>query len=113
MIKQTTAALLLVTALPAQAEPMGVYLRNDTEPMTFHVDDGLLYCTRVSDGFEMCNGMEAQGGNSWKGDTLKNPDMPSFMKFSGSITFAQSEVLLEGCTMGGTVCKSMSWPATN
>ena len=111
MIKLTTVAVLLATALPAQAELIGTYLRNDTEPMTLHTEDGLLYCTRVSDGYEICNGMEAQGAGSWQGDKLKNPDMPGFMKFSGSITLGDGEVMLEGCTMGGSMCKTLTWPA--
>ena len=37
------------------------------------IQNGLLYCTRVSDGFEICNGMDPEGENTWQGDRLKKP----------------------------------------
>lgn len=111
MIKLTTFALLIATATSAQAELMGTYVRDDGEPMSLHTEDGLLYCTQISNGYEMCNGMEQQADGTWQGDKLKNPDMPRFMKFSGTITFGEGEVNLEGCTMGGSMCKSKVWPA--
>ena len=111
-MKITIPAVLALTALAtsAQASEIGTYLRDDVEPITAYIEDGALFCTRVSDGFELCNGMEEQADGSWHGETLKNPDMPSFMKFSGTITFEEGQMILEGCTMGGKICKSKTWP---
>ena len=111
MIKTIPTILTLaMLATTAQAETIGTYLRDDVEPISAYVEDGLLYCTRLSDGFELCNGMAPQDDGSWKGETLKNPDMPSYMKFSGMIMFNEGEMVLTGCVMGGKVCKSRTWP---
>lgn len=105
-----TITALTVLATTAQATVLGTYLRDDVDPVTAYIEDGLLFCARVSDDFELCNGMEEQADGSWHGETLKNPDMPSFMKFSGTIVFEEGQMVLEGCTMGGKVCKSKTWP---
>ncbi len=106
----TTMVTLTVLTTTAQANVLGTYLRDDVEPITAHIEEGLLYCTRISDGYELCNGMAEQADGSWQGDKLKNPDMPGFMKFSGTIVFEEDQMILEGCTMGGKVCKSKTWP---
>jgi len=108
-----TLALVVTGIAPAQAETVGTYLRSGNEPVLVQVQDGLLYCTRVSDGFEICNGMAQVGNNSWQGDRLKNPDMPRFISARGVITISEAEMALEGCVMGGSVCKSQTWPAQN
>ena len=96
----------------AQAETLGTYLRDGSEPVLVQTQDGLLYCTRISDGYEICNGMEPQGNNSWQGSRLKNPDM-RFMSARGVITVSDAQMDLEGCVMGGAVCKTQTWPAQN
>lgn len=98
---------------PAGAETLGTYLRDGVEPILVRIQDGLLYCTRISDGFEICNGMEPQGENAWHGNRLKNPDMPRFVSARGTITLSVNEMGLEGCVMGGAVCKSQIWPVQN
>ncbi|MHA1128153.1 MAG: hypothetical protein ACTSRN_04275, partial [Alphaproteobacteria bacterium] len=55
-----TITTLTVLATTAQANVLGTYLRDDVEPITAYIEDGLLFCARVSDGFELCNGMEEQ-----------------------------------------------------
>ena len=113
MKKLTTLALIAGVSFSttAQAELIGVYLRNGEEPMSVRTEDGLLFCTRVSDGFEMCNGMVELDDGAWNGDKMKNPDMPRFMSFNGTIRFAEGEMQLQGCLAGKSMCKSMSWPA--
>ncbi len=108
--KTTLALAFLAGTSPLQAETLGVYLRDGTEPVQVHVEEGLLYCTRVSDGFEICNGMENTGENTWEGDKLKNPDGPRWISARGTITVGETEMALQGCMMGGAVCKSMTWP---
>ncbi len=108
--KTTVILAFLAGTAPLQAETLGTYLRNDAEPVRVFVEDGLLYCTRISDGFEICNGMESAGENTWQGDKLKNPDGPRWISARGTITVSEAEMALEGCMMGGAVCKSMVWP---
>ncbi len=109
-IKKTVVLALLASAPALQAETLGTYLRNGTEPVRVFTQDNQLFCTRISDGFEICNGMESQGNNIWQGDRLKNPDGPSWIRARGTIIVSENEMALEGCMMGGTICKSMAWP---
>jgi len=84
-------------------------MRDGTDPVRAYTENNQLFCTRVSDGFEICNGMEAEGNNIWQGDNLKNPDGPRWLSARGTITVSETEMALEGCTMGGAICKSMVW----
>jgi uncharacterized protein (DUF2147 family) len=111
MKQKTLLVLALVASAPAlHAETFGIYLRNGTEPVQVYTQNDQLFCTRVADGFEICNGMDAQGDNTYLGNRLKNPDGPSWISARGTITVKDTEMLLEGCMMGGTICKSMIWP---
>ncbi len=111
-MKHKTILMLafLAGTSPLQAETLGTYLRDGTEPVRVFIENGRLYCTRVEDGFEICNGMESAGENMWQGDGLKNPDGPRWVSARGTITVSQNEMALEGCMMGGAICKSMTWP---
>ncbi len=110
-IKAPLILALLASAPALHAEDLGIYLRNGDDPVRVHTEDGKLYCTRISDGFEICNGMDDQGDNTYQGRRLKNPDGPRWISARGTITVGATEMALEGCMMGGTVCKSMTWPA--
>ena len=116
MNKITTTAIALILgaaslATSVSAEIIGVYLRNDTGFVLVRTtDDGLMYCTRVNDGFEMCNGITEQEDGSWSGNAMKHPDMPEFMNFVGTVTVSENAILLEGCAIGNTRCLSESWP---
>lgn len=107
-------AFVLGTALFASsvsAEIIGVYLRNGEEFILVRTtDDGLMYCTRVGDGYEMCDGIAQQPDGSWTGTQMKHPDMPTFMSFTGTVIFNDTEMLLEGCTTGNTQCEAEVWP---
>ena len=109
-IKAPLMLALLASAPALHAEPLGTYLRNGAEPVRVFTENGQLYCTRVSDGFEICNGMDAQGENTYQGSKLKNPDGPRWISARGTITISDTEMALEGCMMGGAICKSMTWP---
>ncbi|MCF6272373.1 MAG: DUF2147 domain-containing protein [Rhodobacteraceae bacterium] len=109
-IKTPLLLALLASAPALHAETLGTYLRNGTEPVRVFTENNQLFCTRVSDGFEICNGMDPQGDNTWQGRKLKNPDGPSWIKARGTIIISENEMELEGCMMGGTICKSMAWP---
>lgn len=106
----TTLFLTSVSiASTASAEIIGVYLRNADEFILVRTDGDLMYCTRVGDGFEMCDGITEQADGSWAGTRMKHPDMPKFMTFSGMVLFSEASMLLEGCTIGNTQCESEIW----
>jgi hypothetical protein len=116
MNKLTSTAIALVLgaasfATSVSAEIIGVYLRNGEEFILVRTtDEGLMYCTRVGDGFEMCDGITQQADGSWSGTRMKHPDMPSFMSFNGTVIFNDTEMLLEGCTAGNLQCEAEAWP---
>lgn len=101
--------LLPALAAAATATPPvgGEYLRKDDQEIAVTVKDNALFCTRVSDGFEMCHGMTLQPDGSWKGGHMKHPDMPSFMTFNGTVTFAADSMTIKGCALG--MCDSEVW----
>lgn len=102
------AALVALSAAPAVAETTQ-WLRKGDQVINVSTDGGRLMCTRVSDGFEMCNGMTSQGGGVWKGPKMKHPDMPGFMTFRGTVIIGATQLKIEGCVLGGAVCDSEIW----
>lgn len=126
------AAGALACALPAMAEPSdvaGIW----TDPVKqskseiYACDGGI--CVKVvspSKGSEkddfnpdpalkgrpmagavIMNGAKPEGANKWKGK-LYNPE--DGKEYSGSIELvSKDEVKLQGCVMGGLICKTRSW----
>ena len=107
-IAVTLGAATLATT--ASADVLGTYVRKGDQVITLHTEDGLLYCTRASDGFELCHGMAEQPNGTWKGKKMKHPDMPKFMTFNGTVTFGAGMVSLKGCAAGNSLCQSEDWP---
>ncbi len=101
----TTLAALAVTAGTAAAD---TYVRKGSQAINVAVKGGKLYCTRASDGFEMCNGM-AKSGGGYAGSGMKHPDMPGFMTFNGSVSMAASSLTIKGCAIGQSMCDSETW----
>lgn len=101
-------AILAVSAMPALAETRE-YVREGGQVIKVSWDSGKLYCTRESDGFEMCHGMSQASPGVWKGPKMKHPDMPGFMTFKGTVTIASDKLKIEGCMLGGSVCDTEIW----
>ena len=99
-----SGALLAGTAAVAQEGP---YLRKGKEIVILSIKDGKLYCTRQSDGFEMCNGMVLYSDGTYRGKNMRHPAMPKFMKFNGTVTFTDSGLNIRGCALG--ICKAEEW----
>ena len=115
MNKLTTTAIALTLgmatlATTASAAVLGTYVRKSDQVITLHTEDGLLYCTRARDGFELCHGMTLQADGTYKGKKMKHPDMPRFMTFNGTVTFGDGKVSLKGCAAGDSLCRSEDWP---
>lgn len=104
------AALALAViglAAPVSAETTQ-WLRKGKDTIRVTTDGGKLYCTRVSDGFEMCHGMTQQADGTWQGPNMKHPDMPGFMTFAGTVVIGASQLSIKGCVLGG-ICDSEVW----
>ena len=116
MNKFTSTAIALVLgaasfATSVSAEIIGVYLRNGEEFILVRTtDEGQMYCTRVGDGFEMCDGLTLQDDGTWGGNGMKHPNMPKFMTYTGKVIFTDDAIMLEGCTAAKAQCDSEIWP---
>jgi len=86
----------------------GDYIRKGSQTIKVATKGGRLYCTRKSDGFEMCHGMTKQG-KAWKGGNMKHPDMPGLMTFNGTVTFSGSGLSIKGCAVGQSMCDAENW----
>ncbi len=84
----------------------GTYLRKGKELIELRVQDGRLFCTRQSDGFEMCHGMIRGEDGSWRGRQMRHPAM-KFMKFNGTVTFTGDGLKIQGCALG--ICRAETW----
>lgn len=101
-------ALAATMAMAATAHAEGTYMRKGDQAIKVAVKGGKLYCTRASDGFEMCNGM-AKSGGGWAGGSMKHPDMPGFMTFNGKVSMSGSSLTIRGCAVGESMCDSETW----
>ncbi|MFC6687215.1 DUF2147 domain-containing protein [Jhaorihella thermophila] len=111
MTGRTLSGLVAIAAMTATAATADIYIRNGEEQVEVSERGGLLYCTRLSDGYEMCNGMKKADDGSWRGKKMKHPDMPRWMSFNGTVTFSERGLRIKGCTLG--ICDSETWSRQN
>ncbi|SMH56118.1 hypothetical protein [Maritimibacter sp. HL-12] len=102
------AAAVMLSAAPVAAGTTE-WLREGTQIINVTDDGGRLFCTRASDGFEMCHGMLQESPGTWKGPKMKHPDMPGFMTFAGTVLIGSDKLKIEGCVLGGAVCDAEIW----
>ncbi|MDP7185408.1 MAG: hypothetical protein QGI08_06770 [Paracoccaceae bacterium] len=101
----TAAAMMFVSAASAE-----IYIRphkKGDQEIDVTIQDGTLWCTRVSDGFEMCNGMVEGEDFRWRGKNMRHPDMPKWMKFNGTVSFLEGGLNIRGCAVG--FCDGEDW----
>lgn len=102
------AAASMTLASTASADTyMRESKRNGPEAIEVTITDGALWCTRVSDGFEMCNGMIEGEDHLWRGKNMRHPDMPKWMKFNGTVAFLDAGLNIKGCALG--ICDAEDW----
>ncbi len=94
-------------ALTAGVASADIYMREGTEEIDVRVEDGVLYCTRLEDSFEMCHGMTERVDGTWRGKKMKHPGMPRFMSFNGTVTFNDTGLNIRGCALG--ICDAEDW----
>ena len=107
-IAKICATALVVTGVlsgPALAQE-GSYLRKGKQIIVLTLRDGRLYCTRQSDGFEMCHGMRLATDGTYRGKQMRHPAM-KVMKFNGTVTFTDTGLNIRGCALG--ICKAENW----
>lgn len=101
------AMAVAFTTLGATFAGAETYIRKGSQSIEVTDKGGKLYCTRTSDGFELCNGMTKQADGSWQGRNMRHPDMPGFMKFRGTVVFSASGLNIKGCAVG--ICDAEDW----
>lgn len=110
MTKITTGLIAAFAfGLTATASVAETYIRphkTGAQEINVTVTDGALWCTRVSDGFEMCNGMTENEDGTWGGRNMRHPDMPKWMKFRGTVYFEDAGLRIKGCAV---ICDSEEW----
>ena len=109
MTKIAAATLIAANtfAFSVQAAAVeGNYLRKGKQTIVVALRDGKLFCTRKSDGFEMCHGMTEQPDGTWTGRNMRHPAF-KFMKFRGTVTFTATGLNIKGCALG--ICKAENW----
>lgn len=57
-------------------------------------------------GISILSGMKAAGENSWKG-SIYNPE--DGKTYSANMSVAGSTLKVQGCALGGLICKSQTW----
>lgn len=107
-VLSTSIAAIAMIAATAGIAAADTYMRKGGQAINVAVKGGKLYCTRASDGFEMCNGM-AKSGGGYAGNGMKHPDMPGFMTFNGQVSMGGSSLTIKGCAVGQSMCDSETW----
>ena len=110
MFKQTIGLLfgaaITLGATVASADTYTRPHKKGDQQIEVTFTDGTLWCTRASDGYEMCNGMTENDDGTWGGRNMRHPDMPKWMKFKGTVYFNDGGLRIKGCAL---ICDSEEW----
>lgn len=117
------AALMFGTlgAAPAQAEPIGTWLRESGESRVRFARCGDALCGTVAWLKDPANSkskigqrvffdMKPDGANSWSGSAFNPEDGKTY---SGTMSLSGSTLTTAGCVLGGLICRSVNWRRVN
>ncbi len=114
-------AAAMATQAAAGADPYGTWLRpDDGTTFTFYKCGAVGLCVKVKGvrdpadrkliGSMVFTGAEKIADNAWKGQVFNSEDGQSYI---GKITVTgPSTLTLEGCALGGAICKGENWTRT-
>jgi uncharacterized protein (DUF2147 family) len=116
-----TALLLATTAGAAHAaDPNGTWVRPSTGTVVKFYGCGSNLCAKITGvkdkskqgtvGTVIMSGAAKTGDNTWKGDLLNTEDGQTY---SGVVTLTGGGLNLQGCALGGIVCKGETWTRVN
>ena len=112
LVFASAISLFGLTQAAGAVDANGTWVRPNGEIAQVSQKGGHLYCTIVkgkSPGFEMCNGMDKAGDNTWQGGHMKHPEMPGFMTFNGTVTLQPASLTIKGCAIGQSMCDAETW----
>lgn len=110
------AAVFLHTTTALAADPSGTWVRPSTgTQVNFYTCGGNL-CGKIvavkdqsrksTVGTVILSGAKKTGDNKWQGELLNTEDGKTY---AGHVTLEGSGLKLEGCALGGLVCKGETW----
>lgn len=115
------AIMLTGAATSAQAaDPTGTWMRPSTGTVVKFYNCGANLCAKITAvkdkakqgtvGTVIMTGAAKSGDNTWKGDLLNTDDGQTY---SGVVTLSGGGLNLQGCVLGGIVCKGETWSRVN
>lgn len=110
-------SVALLTTAALAAEPAGTWVRPSTGTQVSFYACGANLCGKIvavkdqskasTVGTVILNGATKSGDNKWQGELLNTEDGKTY---SGYVTLEGANALkLEGCALGGLVCKGETW----
>ncbi len=111
------AAILTISAMPAAADVIGTWTRDNGESRVRFARCGEAVCGTVAwlkdpstaksrVGQRVFFDMKPTGANSWSGSAFNPEDGQTY---SGRMSLAGNKLTTQGCVMGGLICRSVTW----
>ena len=122
LARGTLGALLLMGAAGAvqAADAAGTWIRPSTGTVVKFYGCGDKLCAKIvgvkdkakqgTVGTVIMPGAVKSGDNTWKGDLLNTEDGQTY---SGVVTLTGGGLKLDGCVLGGVICKGETWTRQN
>lgn len=115
------AAALTLAAVPASADVLGTWLRDNGESRVRFARCGDAVCGTVSwlknpatapskVGQRVFFDMKPNGANAWSGQAFNPEDGKTY---SGRMSLSGNTLTTQGCVMGGLICRSVTWSRVN
>lgn len=117
-----TGAIMLAGAATVAhaADPTGTWERPSTGTAVKFYNCGSNLCAKIigvrdkakqgTVGTVIMSGAAKTGDGTWKGDLLNTDDGQTY---SGVVTYTGGGLTLQGCVLGGIVCKGETWRRLN
>lgn len=117
LIAVAVAGLVSLPPIARAAEPWGTWVRPSTGTQVNFYSCGGKLCAKITAvkdqsrantvGTVIMTGAPKSGDNEWRGDLLNTEDGKTY---SGVVTLEASGGLrLDGCALGGMICKGETW----
>lgn len=115
------AGAVMLSAIPASADVIGTWLRDNGESRVRFARCGEAVCGTVAwlkdpanaksrVGQRVFYDMKPSGANAWSG-TAFNPE--DGREYSGTMSLAGNTLTTRGCVLGGMICRSVTWSRVN
>ncbi len=102
------------------ADPTGTWMRPSTGTLVKFYACGDKLCAKIvgvkdkakqgTVGTVIMSGAAKTSDNTWKGDLLNTEDGQTY---NGVVTLAGGGLKLDGCVLGGIICKGETWTKSN